>query len=287
MNIDSDLTYIEAGDFMKRTVYFVSESTGITAEALGHSLISQFETVKFEQVYMPLINTTQRAVALTERMREAAERDGARPICFATIMNPEIRDILKSGNCFYMELLDCFIDPLAAELGVQPFRKAGLSHAITEPSSYTKRIAAINFAMNNDDGVHPENFRRADLVLIGVSRVGKTPTCLYLAMHFGLNAANYPLTEDDFERGDIPERVLDFKRKLFGLTIDPERLSQIRHERRPASKYASIENCRFEVKEAESMMRREGIAWLSSTHKSIEEIATTILRDIRPDRLIY
>jgi len=283
MNIDSDLTYIEAGDFMKRTVYFVSESTGITAEALGHSLISQFETVKFEQVYMPLINTTQRAVALTERMREAAERDGARPICFATIMNPEIRDILKSGNCFYMELLDCFIDPLAAELGVQPFRKAGLSHAITEPSSYTKRIAAINFAMNNDDGVHPENFRRADLVLIGVSRVGKTPTCLYLAMHFGLNAANYPLTEDDFERGDIPERVLDFKRKLFGLTIDPERLHLLREERRAGSQYASLVKCQDDVRRANVIFKRLGIPVLDTTSQSIEEISSHILRSLKED----
>ena len=153
---------------MKRTVYFVSESTGITAEALGHSLISQFDTVNFEQVYMPLINTIPRAVALTERMQEAANRDGARPICFATMMNTEIRNILKAGNCFYMELFDVFIDPLAAELGVPPSRRAGLSHAITQVSSYTKRIAAINFAMANDDGMHPENFPRADLILIGV-----------------------------------------------------------------------------------------------------------------------
>ena len=263
-----------------RTVYFVSESTGITAEAVGHSLISQFEGVKFEQVYMPLINTSQRAIELTERMQEAAVRDGARPICFATIMNPEISKILKTGTCFYMELLDCFIDPLAAELEVQPFRKAGLSHAITELNSYTKRIAAINFAINNDDGKHLANFRRADLVLIGVSRVGKTPTCLYLAIHFGLNAANYPLTEDDFEKG-VPEKIWDYRRKLIGLTIEPERLHSIRKERRPGSEYASLKRCEEDVRRANALFNRMSIPVLNSTSRSIEEIASYILRYLK------
>jgi len=266
---------------MKRTVYFVSESTGITAEALGRSLISQFESVKFEQVYMPLINTTQRAIVLTERMRAAAERDGARPICFATIMNPEISNILKAGKCFYMELLDCFIDPLAVELGVPPFRKAGLSHAITEPSSYMKRIVAINFAMSNDDGMHTENFQWADLILIGVSRVGKTPTCLYLAMHFGLNTANYPLTEDDFEKGGVSERIWDCRRKLIGLTIDPQRLHLIREERRPGSDYASLKRCEDDVRRADAIFNRMGIPVLNTTSKSIEEISSYILHSMK------
>jgi regulator of PEP synthase PpsR (kinase-PPPase family) len=266
---------------MKRTVYFVSESTGITAEALGHSLISQFDTVNFEQVYMPLINTIPRAVALTERMQEAANRDGARPICFATMMNTEIRNILKAGNCFYMELFDVFIDPLAAELGVPPSRRAGLSHAITQVSSYTKRIAAINFAMANDDGMHPENFPRADLILIGVSRVGKTPTSLYLAMHFALSTANYPITEENFERGDVSQSVWDCRHKIFGLTIEPERLHLIREERRAGSEYASLERCQDDVRRAGAIFKQLDIQVIDTTSQSIEEISSYILRTLK------
>ena len=268
---------------MKRTVYFVSESTGITAEALGNSLISQFDSIDFEQVYMPFINTADRAVALTERMHEAAERDGARPICFATIMNTEIRNILQRGNCFYIELLDCFIDTLAMELGVTPYRRAGLSHAITGHRSYTKRIEAINFAMVNDDGSQPENFQRADVVLIGVSRVGKTPTCLYLAMHFGLNAANYPLTEEDFERGDVPDIAWNCRHKLFGLTIDPQRLHLIRKERWAGSKYASRRRCEDDVRRAGMIFNRLGIPVLNTTSQSIEEISSHIIRFLKDD----
>ena len=270
---------------MKRTVYFVSESTGITAETLGHSLISQFDTVDFEQVSMPLINTTHRAIALTERMQEAAERDGARPICFATMMNTEIRNILQAGNCFYIELLDGFIEPLAAELGIAPIRKAGLSHAITTHSSYTKRIEAINFAMVNDDGCQPENLQQADVVLIGVSRVGKTPTCLYLAMHYGLKPANYPLTEENFELATVPDTVWSCRRKLFGLTIDPQRLHLIRKERWPGSehgsRYASLSRCEDDVRRAGTIFKRLNIPVLNTTSQSIEEISSHIIRSLK------
>jgi len=270
---------------MKRTVYFVSESTGITAETLGNSLISQFGTVDFERVNMPLINTTRRAVALTERMQEAAERDGTRPICFATVINTEIRNILQAGNCFYIELLDGFIETLAAELGAAPIRKAGLSHAIIKHSSYTKRIEAINFAMDNDDGCQPENLQRADVVLIGVSRVGKTPTCLYLAMHYGLKPANYPLTEDNFEQGNVPETVLNCRRKLFGLTIDPQRLHLIRKERwlgsKYVSKYASLKRCDDDVRRSGRIFKRLSIPVLNTTSRSIEEISSHIIRSLK------
>jgi [pyruvate, water dikinase]-phosphate phosphotransferase / [pyruvate, water dikinase] kinase len=266
---------------MKRTVFFVSESTGITAETLGHSLLSQFDTLDFEQVYMPYINTDLRAKALTQRMREAAERDGARPIVFATMLDPEIRKILQSGDCFFMELFERFIDPLASELGVPPSRKSGRSHAITKPSSYTKRIEAINFAMANDDGVRPDNFHRADVVLLGVSRVGKTPTCLYLAMHYGLRSANYPVTEEDFERGDVPQLVWDCRHKLFGLTIDPQRLQLIREERRAGSEYASAKRCQDDVRRATAIFKRLGIPVLNTTTQSIEEISSQILRALK------
>ena len=158
---------------------------------------------------------------------------------------------------------------------------------MAKSQEYHDRIEAINFSLAHDDGQSSRDLESADVILVGVSRSGKTPTSLYLAMQHGVKAANYPLIPEDFERAELPKSLAPHKRKCFGLTIDPERLAQIRHERRPGSRYAALENCRMEVREAEAMMRREGIAWLSSTHKSIEEIATTILRDIRPDRLIY
>jgi regulator of PEP synthase PpsR (kinase-PPPase family) len=266
---------------MKRTVYFVSESTGITAETMGHSLLSQFDTVDFEQVYMPYINTEARARALCQRMDEAHGRDGVRPIVFATMLDEEIAAILKQGDCFYMELFEHFVEPLSVELGIAPSRKSGRSHAITKPSRYTKRIEAINFAMANDDGMRPDNYRHADVVLVGVSRSGKTPTCLYLAMHYGLRAANHPLTEEDFERGDFPPEVIAAREHVYGLTIDAQRLQVIREERRRGSDYASPERCRRDIREAQTMFKRHSIPVLNTTNQSIEEIAAQILRAVK------
>jgi [pyruvate, water dikinase]-phosphate phosphotransferase / [pyruvate, water dikinase] kinase len=265
----------------QRTVFFVSESTGITAETVGHSLLSQFDTIDFEQVYMPYINTEARARALTERMREAAQRDGQRPLVFSTMLDAGIREILKSGDCYFLELFEIFVEPLSQELGVPPSRKSGRSHAITKPSSYTRRIEAINFAMANDDGVRPDNFPRADVVLTGVSRSGKTPTCLYLAIHYGLRAANYPLTEEDFDSGRVPQALEDCRQKLFGLTIDAQRLQLVREERRPRSSYASLARCETDIRKAQAIFKQLQIPVLNTTSQSIEEISSQILKAVK------
>jgi regulator of PEP synthase PpsR (kinase-PPPase family) len=186
-----------------------------------------------------------------------------------------------------MDLIQTFVAPLEQELGVKSTHTIGRSHNIVDSEEYKNRIEAINFSLAHDDGQSHKNLSSADVILVGVSRSGKTPTSLYLAMQYGIKAANYPLIPDDFERGKLPSSLPPFRGKIFGLSITPERLSEIRHERRAGSKYASIENCRYEVNEAELMMKREGIRWLSSTTKSIEEIATTILQEIKPDRREY
>jgi regulator of PEP synthase PpsR (kinase-PPPase family) len=186
-----------------------------------------------------------------------------------------------------LDLFNTFIEPLEAEFGITSNHRVGRFSEVAKSQEYSDRIDAINFSLAHDDGQSAKNLDSADVILVGVSRSGKTPTSLYLAMQHGIKAANYPLIPEDFDRGRIPSSLAPHKKKCFGLTIDPLRLSQIRTERRPDSKYASVDNCRYEVREAETMMRREGISWLSSTHKSIEEIATTILRDLRPDRLMY
>jgi hypothetical protein len=266
---------------MKRTVFFVSESTGITAEAMGHSLLSQFEGVDFERVYMPFINTELRARALLDVIQEAAERDGARPIIFSTMLDDQVREIIQSGSGYFLELFEIFMEPLSRELGIPPSRKSGRSHAITEPNTYIKRIDAINFAMSNDDGVRPDNFYRADVVLIGVSRSGKTPTCIYLAMHYGLMAANYPITEEDFEKDDLPKQIYDVKDKVYGLMIDAHRLHLIRSERRAGSEYATLKRCQDDVRRARIMFQRLGIRVLDTTSQSIEEIASHILKAVK------
>lgn len=271
-----------------RTVFFVSDGTGITAETFGNSILSQFAT-KTRNVRRPFIDTADKAYQVLREINHAAESEGNRPIVFITLVNPEILGIVKADNCkgMVLDMFNTFIEPLETELEMTSNHRVGRFVDVSLSQEYTDRIEAINFSLEHDDGQSSKNLAAADVILVGVSRSGKTPTTLYLAMQHGIKAANYPLIPEDFDRGRIPASLAPFKKKCFGLTIDPERLSHIRNERRPNSVYASIANCRNEVREAEAMMRREGIGWLSSTHKSIEEIATTILRDLRPDRLIY
>lgn len=269
-----------------RTVFFVSDGTGITAETFGNSILAQFPG-KPRHVRKPFIDTPDKAHQVVREVNETAEREGKRPIVFITLVDPEVREIIQTAQAMVMDMFRTFVEPLEIEFGIKSNHRVGRFSDISKSSEYSDRIAAINFSLEHDDGQSSKNLDSADVVLVGVSRSGKTPTSLYLAMQHGIKAANYPLIPEDFERGTMPTPLKTHKKKCFGLTIAPERLAEIRHERRPNSKYASIENCRYEVAAAEQMMRREGIAWLSSTTKSIEEIATTILRDIRPDRLIY
>ena len=179
------------------------------------------------------------------------------------------------------------MQPLELELGIKSNHRIGRFSDVSKSKEYHDRIEAINYSLSHDDGQSNRDLGSADVILLGVSRSGKTPTSLYLAMQHGLKAANYPLIPEDFDRQQLPPVLTPLRKKLFGLSIQPERLSEIRNERRPNSRYASLENCRTEVAEAEAMMRRAGIRWLSTTTKSIEEIATTILQEIRPERLIY
>lgn len=269
-----------------RTVFFVSDGTGITAETFGNSILAQF-SARPRHVRRPFIDTADKGHQVVREINHAADVEGRKPIVFATLVNVEVLEIVKGSRALVLDMFNTFIEPLEAEFGITSNHRIGRFSDISKSQEYTDRIEAINFSLAHDDGQSAKNLAAADVILVGVSRSGKTPTSLYLAMQHGIKAANYPLIPEDFERGHLPAPLVPYKAKCFGLTIDPQRLAQIRHERRPDSKYASIENCRYEVAQAERMMKREGIGWLSSTTKSIEEIATTILRDIRPDRLMY
>jgi [pyruvate, water dikinase]-phosphate phosphotransferase / [pyruvate, water dikinase] kinase len=271
----------------RRTVFFVSDGTGITAQMLGHSLLTQFEGVSFNQVTLPFVDTPEKAQECVARIDAEAQQGDGQPIVFSTLVNNDLRDIIRQANALCLDFFEHFIDPLEAELEMKSTHTVGRSHGAFDKPEYQRRIEAVNFSIAHDDGASDRELDEADVILIGVSRSGKTPTCLYLALQLGVRAANYPLIPEDFERKHIPQVLSLHKPKLYGLTIAPERLSEIRHSRRPNSKYADPENCRYEVEEAEALMRREGVRWLDSTAKSIEEIATTIMREMRIERYVY
>ena len=273
----------------QRTVFFVSDGTGITAETFGSAILNQFEFKQpLRHVRLPFVSNMEKARLAVQQINHAADAEGKRPIVFSTLVHDDILWLIKTEcRAMVLDMFGTFVQPLEMELGIKSHHRIGRFSDAAKSEEYHDRIDAINFSLAHDDGQSARNLEQADVILVGVSRSGKTPTSLYLAMQHGIKAANYPLIPEDFERAKLPQSLAPHKGKCFGLSINPQRLAQIRNERRPGSKYAAIENCRYEVAEAELMMRKAGIAWLSSTHKSIEEIATTILRDIRPDRLMY
>ena len=272
---------------MHRTVFFVSDGTGITAQMLGHSLLTQFEGVEFRQVTLPFVDSIEKAEECLVRIEGELAAGNGQPIVFSTLVNQDVRQVVRRAKALFIDFFETFIDPLEAGLGIKSNHTIGRSHSAMDKKEYAQRMEAINFSMAHDDGASHRELGQADVILIGVSRSGKTPTSLYLALQFGVMTANYPLIPEDFDRGKLPEALRPQKTRLYGLTIAPERLHEIRQERRPGSKYAELGNCRYEVEEAESLMRREGIRSINSTSKSIEEIATTILRELRISRQVY
>src|SRR5262245_43256209 len=254
---------------------------------LGHSLLTQFEGVDFKQITLPFVDTIEKAEECLQRIEAESANGGGQPVVFSTLVNQDVRQVVRKAKALFIDFFESFIDPLEAGLGIKSSHTIGRSHSAMDKKEYQQRIEAINFAMAHDDGASHRELDQADVILVGVSRSGKTPTSLYLALQFGVRAANYPLIPEDFDRKSLPEALKVFKSKLYGLTIAPERLREIRQERRPNSKYADLENCRYEIDEAERLMRREGIRCSNSTSKSIEEIATTILRELRLARHVY
>ena len=270
----------------RRTVFIVSDGTGITAEMLGRSLLTQFEGIGFHQVTVPFIDTEEKAHACVARIQEAGQSTKLRPIVFSTLVNTGIREVIRRADAFMLDFFQMALDPLEAELGAKSSHTVGRSHGTQDANYYSHRIDAINFALAHDDGLMLQEFGKADVILIGVSRSGKTPTSIYLSLQFGVRTANYPLTPDDFERMTLPAKLNEHRSRLFGLSIQPERLREIRNERRPGSAYSSLENCFLEVQQAETLMKREGVRWVNSTTKSIEEIATTIMQEFKLERRV-
>ncbi len=261
----------------KRHLFYISDGTGITAEALGHSLISQFETMEFSSETIPYVNSIELANQAADKINTAFTEDGIAPLIFTTLVNPEIRQVLRESQGVLFDLFQAFLEPLEQELNAKSSYTIGRVHSPVHNKSYESRIDAVNFALACDDGLGAQQYAKADLIIIGVSRSGKTPTSLYLALQFGVLTANYPLTEEDLQSPHLPESLLAYKSKLFGLEISPERLQAIRKERRPNSKYSSIEQCEQEVLITKRLYQLENIPSIDSTEQSIEELATRIL----------
>jgi len=261
----------------KRQLYFISDGTGITAETLGRSLMTQFAQVDVDTVTVPYLSQPEKAQQFVEQVEQVFQQSGTQPIIFATLVNPEIRQIIKTSPAIFLDLFEQAIDTLEQVLGCQASRNVGLRHSLSNMEGYGVRIDAVNFALDNDDGAGKQNYHDADVILVGVSRCGKTPTSLYLAMQFGIKAANYPFIAEDMEHLSLNDKLRNNQNKLFGLTISSKQLHAIRNERRPNSHYASLHQCRLEVAAVEKLLRQEQILHLNTTTRSIEEIATQIL----------
>lgn len=271
----------------KRTVFYLSDRTGITAETLGHSLLTQFDGFEWEKINVPFLNDMVKAYALVERINWTAEQDSHRPLVFSTLLKPDILEVIRQANCRLFDFFETFIGSIEQELQQPSARIAGRSHGLQQPLSYSKRIAAINYVLAHDDGVNPKNLTEADIILLGVSRTGKTPTCLYLALQYGIAAANYPLTQEDMAAIKLPKILEPVRTKLFGLTLSPDKLRFIREERRPQSQYASFAQCQHEIQWQESLFQLFHIPYLDTTHISIEEISTIILERSGLKRQLY
>lgn len=276
-----------ADSIIERTVFIVSDSTGITAETFSHAVLSQFEQVQFEAIRLPFIDSIDKADAAAQRIEQKAREEALPPLVFSTLVDPEIAGRIRNASCIFMDLFGAFVEHLEQTLGMKSNRSVGRTHTNGLSKQYNKRIEAINFSLAHDDGQFVQGLEQADVILVGVSRCGKTPTSLYLAMQYAVRAANYPLIPEDFDRGALPHTLLPYRRKLFGLSIQPERLAEVRNERRPNSTYASLHQCRQEIGDAERLMRMENIPWLSTTTRSIEEISTKIMDEVGLDRLTY
>ncbi|WP_018716989.1 posphoenolpyruvate synthetase regulatory kinase/phosphorylase PpsR [Arhodomonas aquaeolei] len=270
----------------KRAVFFISDRTGITAETLGHSLLTQFND-EFDHITLPFTDSPERADQAVRRVEEANRVNGLRSIVFSTVIAPEIREHLQHVDALVFDFFDTFIAPMEQELGERSSHTIGRSHGMIDNQRYDVRIDAMNYALSHDDGAVVRHYDQADVILVGVSRSGKTPTCIYLALQYGIYAANYPLTEEDLLGGRLPSIIRPHRRKLYALTIRPDRLSRIRSERRPDSRYASLRQCQYEVARAEGLFEREKLPMADTTAMSIEEIATTIIHNRQLRRRLY
>ena len=267
-----------------RQVYYVSNGTAITAETLGTSLLAQFPDHQFQMRTIPFVDTLEKALKVRDEINRGLHDADYPPIVICTMGDPELMKVINETRAVIIDPFGDILPRLEKVLAAQ-HHQPGQSHRTANPSVYESRIDAIDYAMIHDDGSKTQNYDEADIILVGVSRSGKTPSCLYLALQFGIKAANYPITEEDMESEQLPEPLRPFRERLFGLTTDLQRLVNIRQERRPNSRYASLKQCRYELKAVEDMYQRHKIRYINTAQMSVEEISARIIRDNELQRI--
>jgi len=262
----------------KRMVFLISDRTGLTAEAYGSSLLSQFPGTEFESIKHTFVDNEDKAIASARAIDEMSQKNNIQPIVFTTLAEPAIQNIIESADACVISLFGTFIEPLEMTLNEHSAHTLGCAQDIIGKPGYEKRLDAIDYALAHDDGIRPDQYDEAEIILVGVSRCGKTPTSLFLAMSHSIKTSNYPLTEDELNIDTLPDALLKHREKLIGLTIKPGQLSSIREKRRPNSQYASLQHCKNEIKIAEAMFKRADIPFFDSTRISIEELAGSVMK---------
>lgn len=263
-----------------RAAYFVSDSTGVTAETLGNALLVNFPGIPFARHTIPFVDTADGARAVVADIdRDAAA--GRAPLVFTTVKQAALRGILASSKATIIDLLAGHLTELEQALGTTASEQLGQFHGLGDTEQYFARMRAVEYAIEHDDGQSARALDQADVVIIAPSRCGKTPTTMYLALQHGLRVANYPLTDDDFPSEGLPKLIAKYANRCFGLTTTPLRLSQVRHERRPNSRYSSLEQCTLELRQAEDLYRRNRVPFLNSATKSVEEMSAVIMQTMK------
>lgn len=275
-----DVAGIRRDPAPRRAAYFVSDSTGVTAETLGNALLANFPGIPFIRHTIPFVDTTAGALAVVQDIDRAAA-EGRAPLVFTTVKQAAVRAVLAGANADMIDLLAGHLTELEAALGTTASEQLGQYHGVGDMERYFERMRAVEYAIEHDDGQSSRALDQADVVIIAPSRCGKTPTTMYLALQYGLRVANYPLTDDDFPAEGLPRPIAKYAARCFGLTTTPLRLSQVRHERRPSSQYSSLEQCTIELRRAEDLYRRNRVPFLNSSTKSVEEMSAVIMQTMK------
>jgi [pyruvate, water dikinase]-phosphate phosphotransferase / [pyruvate, water dikinase] kinase len=275
--VDDDDKRIQTGEPRAIPVFFLSDSTGISAETMGNALLIQFPDLRFERRLIPFISSVEEARRVVAIL-DAAAAGPITPLAFSTTAVEEVRQELLRSKCPLIDFFGMHMESVESILGAKGVRVAARLHGMGDVKRYNTRMAAVEYAIEHDDGQSMRALDKADVILLAPSRCGKTPTTMYLALQHGIFVANYPLVDEDFATAELPRPVRGLPERCFGLTTTPARLSQVRHERRPNSRYASLEQCTYELRQAEAMFRNHRLPVINSATKSVEEMSTVILQ---------
>ena len=252
-----------------RIAFCVSDHTGVTVEAVAKSMLAQFSGLECSLIVLPFIDSAEKAQAALERIAVTPDA-----LVFTSLTDPALRAILQRSGAPLFDLFDQIVPAVEVALGQTATPHGGQTHSMSR--DYESRMDAVNFSLALDDGLQPQRLDKADLILIGVSRVGKTPTALYLALQYGLRTANYPLTPEDLTGTHLPDVLIPHLPRLRALTLTAERLAAMRQARYPDSRYASLAQCREELIAAERLFKQHGLPAIDTTRMSVEEIAARL-----------